>query len=75
MAKQNITTEIMEYMVWIVEIVSAEFFCGDKTLAYQTLKEHGIWDLYVDHYDVTHTLGKSYILEEIRDMFTAKEAQ
>ncbi|MCL1865498.1 MAG: DUF3791 domain-containing protein [Spirochaetes bacterium] len=74
MDRQNITTEIMEYMVWVVEIVSVEFFSGDKTLAYQTLKKFGIWDLYIEHYDVTHTLGKSYILEEIREILAAKEA-
>ena len=73
MIKQNISTEIMEYLVWVIEIVAVEFFNGDKTLAYQTLKAQGIWDLYVEHYDVTHTLGKSYILDEIRELFPAKE--
>ena len=72
MTKQNMSTEIMEYMVWVVEIVAKEFFAGDKALAYNALKEQEVWDLYIDHYDVTHTLGKEYILNEIREIFTAK---
>jgi len=70
MAKQSIGTEIMEYMVWIVEIVSAEFFEGDKPSGYNSLKSSGLWDIYVDHYDTTHTLGQEYLLNEIREFFT-----
>jgi hypothetical protein len=72
MVGQNISTEIMGYMVWIVEITAREFFSGNKTLAYKSLKENDVWDLYVEHYDVTHTLGKEYILEEIREIFNEK---
>jgi len=34
MIKQNISADIMEYMVWVVELAAGEFFGGDKTLAY-----------------------------------------
>jgi len=30
-AKQDITLETMEYMVWVVEILAAEFFGKTKT--------------------------------------------
>ena len=58
-------TNIMEFMVWVVEIVSAEFFDGDKPSAYTALVDGGIWDKYIKTYDTTHTLGKEFILEEI----------
>ena len=63
--------EVMEYMVWVVEIAAREFFKKDKTAAYDALKKSGIWDLYVEHYDVTHTLGAEYLLEEMRESFSA----
>jgi len=75
MAAQNINMEIMEYMVWVVEIVSMEFFGNDKTAAYQALKNSGLWDIYVNHYDATHTLGREYLLEEIKEYFTEHEVK
>jgi hypothetical protein len=69
MIKQKMSFEIMEYVVWVIEIASREFFNGDKTAAYDTLKNSGLWPLYIDHYDTTHTLGAEYILDEIRDYF------
>jgi hypothetical protein len=70
MAEQKISTDIMEYLVWVVEITSAEFFKKNKTLAYETLKNCGLWDIYATHYETTHTLGKEYLLNEIREYFT-----
>ena len=69
MNNQGISIEIMEYMVWVVEIAAAEFFKRDKAVAYKTLKESGLWDIYISHYDTTHTLGKEYLIEEIRERF------
>jgi len=60
----------MEYMVWVVEIAATEFFGGDKHEAYNSLKDIGIWDIYVNHYDVTHTLGAEVIRDEIRGRLT-----
>ena len=62
-AKMDINT--MEFMVWVIEIVSAQFFDGDKTSAYTALVNCGIWDKYIKTYDTTHALGKEFILEEI----------
>lgn len=69
MASQKMSFEIMEYVVWVIEIAAEEFFKGDKTIAYYTLKNSKLWDLYVDHYDVTHTLGAEYLLDEMREYF------
>ncbi len=69
MAAQKMSFEIMEYIVWVIEIAAGEFFNGDKTVAYDALKNCKLWDLYVDHYDVTHTLGAEYIIDEMRERF------
>ena len=73
MPKQITTVEIMEYMVWIVEIVSSEFFNSDKTVAYKALKDSGLWDIYVDHYDTTHSLGRECLVDEIGGYFSQHE--
>ena len=54
----KMTFEIMEYIVWVIEIVAAEFFNGEKTTAYETLMSRGLIDTYVDNFETTHTLGK-----------------
>jgi hypothetical protein len=69
MPEPTITTDIMEYLVWVVEITAAQFFGGDKTSAYRALKGCGLWEIYVEHYETTHTLGKEYLLEEIGEYF------
>jgi len=69
MLEQRINRDVMEYMVWVVEIVAAEFFGRDKSAAYTALRESELWNIYIDHYDTTHTLGKEYLLEEIREYF------
>lgn len=71
--KLNISDDVMEYMVWLIEIVSSSFFNNNKALAYKMLKEYGIWRLYIQNYDVTHTLSVSYILHEIQEILTAEE--
>jgi hypothetical protein len=73
MTSHKINKEIMEYMVWVIELAANEFFNGDKTLAYKALKNQGIWDLFLQSYDVTHTLGASCIVEEIREILLAKK--
>ena len=70
--KQKIDTDIMEYMVWVIEITAIEFFEKDKTAAYNALQSSGLWDIYVEHYDTTHTLGKEYLINEIREYFIDK---
>lgn len=72
MAVNGMTLEVMEYMVWVVEITAAEFFKSDKTAAYDALKNSGLWDIYVEHYETTHTLGREYLINEIKEYFIKK---
>ena len=62
---------VMEYLVWVIEITAHEFFNGDKTAAYEILKSSGLYQIYIDSYETTHTLGREYIIDEIREYFTA----
>jgi len=75
MTKSNISFSIMEFMVWVVEVTANEFFNGDKTLAYNTLSETGVWDIYIDHYDTTHSLSKEFIINEINEYFIKHEVK
>ena len=71
MAEREITLDIMEFMVWVVEISAAKFFNKDKSAAYDALKNSGLWDIYVQHYDVTHSLSAEYLLDEMKEYFPA----
>jgi hypothetical protein len=62
----------MEYMVWIVEITATAFFTKNKSNAYNALKKSGLWDIYVNNYETTHSLGQEYLLDEIHGFFIKK---
>jgi hypothetical protein len=64
---------VADYMIWVIEIVARRYFSGDKGEAYCALVDSGIWDCYVDNYDVTHSLGSQYILAEIGERFKELE--
>ena len=72
---KNMTREIMEYMVWVVEITAREFYNNDKGAAYRALRESGIWNIYIEHYDVTHSMSKEVILEEIKGYLKIKDKE
>jgi len=63
--------EVKDFLVYIIELCSDSFFNGDKSLAYDTLKKHGLLDFYKDTYDTSHTLSSGYILDEIREKIKA----
>jgi len=69
MSNRNISMEIMEYMVWVIEITAAEFFGRDKTAAYNALHDSGLWDIYIENFDATHSLGKECLVDEMREYF------
>jgi len=71
--KQDITLEVMEFMVWVVELVAHELFNNNKHHAYNVLYDQGIWDMYIQNYDITHSLSASNIICEIKEVLTAKE--
>jgi len=63
------TLEVMEYMVWVIEVTASELFGGDKTAAYRSLKESGLWDIYTVNYETTHALGREFLIDEITAYF------
>lgn len=73
MSTEKMTFDVMEYIVWVIEIAANEFFDCDKTIAYDVLKNSELWKLYTEHYDVTHTLGADCILDEMRAYFIEHE--
>ena|GEM_PF-3158124 len=68
----SLDRETKDFLVYIIEICAREFFGGDKSLAYSALCNYQIMDFYRDTYDTSHTLGTSYILDEMKDMFMAR---
>ena len=64
--------QTMEFMVFIVEITAESLFNNDKGAAYNSLIASGLWEIYVNNYDVTHTLGKECLLDEIKERLEAK---
>jgi len=63
---------IMEFMVFVVEKTARAFFANDKIIAYNTLKQTGIWDFYAQNYETTHSFGTQALLAEIKDLMTRK---
>ncbi|MCL2020260.1 MAG: DUF3791 domain-containing protein [Oscillospiraceae bacterium] len=61
------SSEVMEFMVWLVERVARKFFDGNKRLAYNQLKATGLWEHYVRHYETSHTLNEEYLLVDIKE--------
>jgi hypothetical protein len=72
MSASHMDKTTMEFMVWVVEIVAAKYFDRDKTAAYRAMNRSGLWDIYAENYDTTHTLGAEYILEEAGDILRSK---
>jgi hypothetical protein len=66
------TIEVKDFLVYLIELCSENFFNGDKSLAYSSLKKHGLLDFYKDTYDTSHTLSSGYILDEISEKLNIK---
>jgi hypothetical protein len=56
--------EVADFMVFIVEQVANRFFAGDQAAAYITMKDSGLWDFFSDTYDVSHSLGVEYLMDD-----------
>lgn len=70
--KQDVMSiDVMEYIVWLIEIIATEFFNGNKVAAYEALTNSGLYHIYLNSYETTHTLGREYLIEEIREYFIA----
>jgi len=61
-----------EFMIFVVECVSQNFFGGDKATAYAALRMSGVWSWYLDNYETTHTLGAGVLLNEIKEKLSEK---
>jgi hypothetical protein len=56
--------EVADFMVFIVEQVANRFFAGDQAAAYAAMKDSGLWDFFSDTYDVSHSLGVEYLMDD-----------
>ncbi|MDR1013372.1 MAG: DUF3791 domain-containing protein [Coriobacteriales bacterium] len=61
--------EVAEFMVFIVEQVANRFFEGNQSAAYVAMQDSGLWAFFSDTYDVSHTLGVEYLLEDAERWF------
>ena len=61
---------VKDFLVYVIELCAERFFGGNKTMAYNQLKNTNQLSFYKDTYDTSHTLSSEYILEEIKEKFT-----
>ncbi|MCL2101615.1 MAG: DUF3791 domain-containing protein [Fibromonadales bacterium] len=60
---------VKDFLVYVIELCAERFFGGNKTAAYNNLKNSDLLSFYKDTYDTSHTLSSEYILEEIKEKF------
>ena len=60
---------IKDFLVYVIELCAERFFGGNKTVAYNQLKNTDQLSFYKETYDTSHTLSSEYILEEIKEKF------
>ncbi len=59
---------VKDFLVFIIELSAESLFDNNKPLAYTELKNAGVLDYYAETYDVSHTLGSEYLLNEIKTL-------
>jgi hypothetical protein len=60
---------VKDFLVYVIELCAERFFGGNKTVAYNNLKNTEQLSFYKETYDTSHTLPSEYILEEIKERF------
>jgi len=60
---------VKDFLVYVIELCAERFFGGNKTIAYNQLKNTNQLSFYKETYDTSHTLSSGYILEEIKEKF------
>ena len=58
--------KVADWIIWIIDIISDDMCDGDKTKGYLLLKQNGIIDWYTQNYETTHSLGKEYLIDEVK---------
>ncbi|MDR2923610.1 MAG: DUF3791 domain-containing protein [Treponema sp.] len=61
---------VKDFLVYVIELCAENYFDGNKTAAYNQLKNTNQLSFYRETYDTSHTLSSGYILEEIKEKFT-----
>ncbi|GBU26928.1 hypothetical protein R84B8_00444 [Treponema sp. R8-4-B8] len=60
---------VKDFLVYVIELCAESYFNGNKTAAYNQLKNTNQLSFYQDTYDTSHTLSSGYILEEMKEKF------
>ena len=58
----------MDFLVYLVDIVSNKYFNGDLKKAYRALNDSGLLAFNDEFYDVQHVLSKDILLEEVGEI-------
>ena len=58
----------MDYLVYLINIISNHYFAGDLKKGYTPLYENGILSFNDDFYDAQHTLSKEVLLKEVGEI-------
>ena len=58
----------MDYLVYLINIVSNHYFAGDLKKGYRTLNDSGLLAFNDEFYDVQHTLSKEVLLKEVGEI-------
>ena len=68
MLRRIITEEIAGFMVWVIELASAEFYEKDRALAFKDLNDKKIWHNFIEKYEEKRGLSAEALVDEIRGM-------
>ena len=66
MLRRIITEEIAAFMIFVIELASAEFYDKDRALAFKDLNEKKIWHEFIEKYEEKHILKPEALAEEMR---------
>lgn len=72
MLNRIISDEIMEFMVWVLEVAAGSFFAGDRALAYNTIKKNDIWEAYINEFEAKKCLSAGAVCGELNKLLEEK---
>lgn len=66
------TQKELEFVLFCIEFVAQKLALPTKTV-YQKLEESGLLQSYIiDNYEILHTLGKDYLVDDIINLMREK---